>query len=85
MKIVLYEIVVRTTIFYIFIKAWQNRQLYDIFDYSSVIGGRKCDLWGLDQVTYILCLERLRLLHLSRESNPGPPALQANTLCQIAI
>ncbi len=31
--------------------------------------------------TYILCIEHPRPMHLSRESNPGPLALQANTLC----
>ncbi len=37
---------------------------------------------GLTRATYILCIEHLRLKRLSRESNPGPPALQANTLCK---
>jgi hypothetical protein len=36
---------------------------------------------GLTRATYILCIEHLRMLHLSGESNPGPPALQAYTLC----
>jgi hypothetical protein len=40
-------------------------------------------LWrGLIQATYILCIEHLRQMYLSPESNPGPPALQANTLCK---
>jgi hypothetical protein len=30
---------------------------------------------GLNRATYILCIEHLRLMQLSRESNPGPPAL----------
>ncbi len=34
------------------------------------------------RATYILCIEHPRLMLLSRESNPGPPALQANTLCK---
>ncbi len=37
---------------------------------------------GLTRATYILCIEHPRPKHLSRESNPGPPALQANTLCK---
>ncbi len=32
---------------------------------------------GLTRATYILCIEHPRLKCLSRESNPGPPALQA--------
>ncbi len=35
---------------------------------------------GLIRAIYILCIEHLRMLCLSRESNPGPPALQASTL-----
>ncbi len=34
---------------------------------------------GLTRATYILCIEHPRP---KRESNPGPPALQANTLCK---
>jgi hypothetical protein len=37
---------------------------------------------GLTRATYILCIEHPRPKRLSRESNPGPPALQANTLCK---
>ncbi len=37
---------------------------------------------GLTRATYILCIEHLRMLRLRWESNPGPPALQANTLCK---
>jgi hypothetical protein len=37
---------------------------------------------GLTKAIYILCIEHLRMLRLSGESNPGPPALQANTLCK---
>ncbi len=51
---------------------------------------------GLTRATYILCIERrrasaaqkrrsaceTRLMRCSRESNPGPPALQANNLCK---
>ncbi len=37
---------------------------------------------GLIRATYILCIEHLRPKRLSRESNPGPSALQANTLCK---
>ncbi len=40
------------------------------------------DCRGLTRATYILCIEHLRMLRLSRESNPRPPALQANTLCK---
>ncbi len=40
---------------------------------------------GLTRATYILCIEHPRPKRLSRESNPGPPALQANTLMQRAI
>ncbi len=39
----------------------------------------------LTRVIYILCIEHLRMLRLSRESNPGPPALQGNTLCKVPI
>ncbi len=35
---------------------------------------------GLTRAIYILSIEHLRMLCLSRESNPGPPALQASTL-----
>ncbi len=35
---------------------------------------------GLTRAIYILCIERLRMLRLNREPNPGPPALQASTL-----
>ncbi len=35
---------------------------------------------GLTRATYILCIEHLRTLRLSRETIPGPPAPQANTL-----
>ncbi len=35
---------------------------------------------GLTRAIYILSIEHLRMTCLSRESNPGPPALQANTL-----
>jgi hypothetical protein len=35
---------------------------------------------GLTRAVYILCIEHLRLLRLSGETNPGPPALQASTL-----
>ncbi len=35
---------------------------------------------GLTRAIYILCIEHLRMLHLSRELNPGPPALQASSL-----
>ncbi len=34
----------------------------------------------LTRAIYILSIEHLRMLCLSRESNPGPPALQASTL-----
>ncbi len=37
---------------------------------------------GLTRATYILCIEHPRPKRLSQESNPGPPALQANTLCK---
>jgi hypothetical protein len=37
---------------------------------------------GLTRATYILCIEHPRPKRLSRELNPGPPALQANTLCK---
>ncbi len=37
---------------------------------------------GLTRATNILCIEPLRPKHLSRELNPGPPTLQANTLCK---
>jgi hypothetical protein len=37
---------------------------------------------GLTRATYILCIEHPRPKHLSQESNPGPPAMQANTLCK---
>ncbi len=33
------------------------------------------------RATYILCIELQIMLRLRRESNPGPPALQADTLC----
>jgi hypothetical protein len=36
----------------------------------------------LTRATYILWIEHPRLMSLSRESNPGPPALQANTQCK---
>ncbi len=35
---------------------------------------------GLTRANYILSIEHLRMSCLSRESNPGPPALQASTL-----
>jgi hypothetical protein len=35
---------------------------------------------GLTRAIYILSIEHLRMLRLSGESNPGPPALQASTL-----
>ncbi len=35
---------------------------------------------GLTRAIYILSIEHLRMTCLSRESNPGPPALQASTL-----
>ncbi len=35
---------------------------------------------GLTRAIYILCIEHLRMLRLSGESNPGPPALQASIL-----
>ncbi len=38
--------------------------------------------WGFTKAAYIFCIEHLRSMHLSRESNPVPPALQANTLCK---
>jgi hypothetical protein len=37
---------------------------------------------GLTRATYFLCIEHLRMLRLRWESIPGPPALQANTLCK---
>jgi hypothetical protein len=37
---------------------------------------------GLTRATYILCIEHPRPKRLSLESNPGRPALQANTLCK---
>jgi hypothetical protein len=37
---------------------------------------------GLTRATYILCVEHPRPMRLSRESNPEPPALQANALCK---
>ncbi len=37
---------------------------------------------GWTRATYILCIEHPRPKCLSRELNPGPPALQANTLCK---
>jgi hypothetical protein len=37
---------------------------------------------GLARATYILCIEHPRPKRLSWELNPGPPALQANTLCK---
>jgi hypothetical protein len=37
---------------------------------------------GLTKAIYIFCIEHLRMWRLSRVSNPGPPALQANTLCK---
>ncbi len=40
---------------------------------------------GLTRAIYILCIEHLRMLRLSREPNPGPPALQASTLCGTAV
>jgi hypothetical protein len=46
--------------------------------YLSFFGGCR----GLTRATYILCIAHLRMLRLSGESNPGPPALQANTLCK---
>jgi hypothetical protein len=33
----------------------------------------------MTRVTYIICIEHPRLMCLNHESNPGPPALQANT------
>jgi hypothetical protein len=47
---------------------------------NSKITGAYCR--GLTRAIYILCIEHLRMLRLSGESNPGPPALQANTLCK---
>ncbi len=50
-----------------------------------------CEIWitsgsplcrGSTRATYILCIEHPRPKRLSRESNPGPSALQANTLCK---
>jgi hypothetical protein len=35
---------------------------------------------GLTRATYILCIEHPRPKRLSRESNLGPPALQASTM-----
>ncbi len=35
---------------------------------------------GLTRSIYTLCIEHLRMLRLSGDSNPGPPALQASTL-----
>jgi hypothetical protein len=37
---------------------------------------------GLTRATYILSIEHPRPKRLSRESNPGPPTMQANTLCK---
>jgi hypothetical protein len=37
---------------------------------------------GLTRAIYMLCIEHLRMLRLSGESNRGPPALQAHTLCK---
>ncbi len=42
-------------------------------------------VWARPGPLYILCLEHPRQMLLSRESNPGPPALQANTLCKEPI
>ncbi len=40
-------------------------------------------LWrGLIQATYILCIEHLRQMYLSQESNQGPPALQVTLLAK---
>ncbi len=35
---------------------------------------------GLARAIYILCIEHLRMLRFSRDSNPALPALQANNL-----
>jgi hypothetical protein len=35
---------------------------------------------GLTRAIYILSIEYLRMMCLSGDSNPGPPALQASTL-----
>ncbi len=40
---------------------------------------------GMARALYILCIEHLRLMRLSRESNQGPPALHANTLFKAPV
>jgi hypothetical protein len=40
---------------------------------------------GLIRATYILCIEHPRLMRLSRESNPGPPATAGKHSMQRAI
>ncbi len=50
---------------------------------GDLFWGRQCGACrGLTRATYILCIEHPRPMRLSRESNPGPPALQGNTLCK---
>jgi hypothetical protein len=46
---------------------------------SSLVTNYKA---SLTRATYILCIEHPRLMCLNWGSNPGPPALQANTLCK---
>jgi len=48
--------------------------------YSNFKMANCCRCRGLTRAIYILSIEHLRMLCLSRESNPGPPALQASTL-----
>ncbi len=43
---------------------------------------KHCACRGLTRAAYVLCIDHPRPMRLSRESNPGPPALQVNTLCK---
>jgi len=61
--------------------AWRFDRMYvAAWELCITSGSPLCR--GLTRAIYILCIEHLRMLRLSRESNPGPPALQANTLCK---
>ncbi len=61
--------------------AWRSNQMHvAAWELRIMSGSPLCR--GLTRATYILCIEHLRMLSLSRESNPEPPALQANTLCK---
>jgi hypothetical protein len=61
--------------------AWRSDRMHVTVRELCITSGSPLCI-GLTRAIYILCIEHLRMLRLSRESNPGPPALQANTLCK---